>query len=102
MATAGPRRAAEHRDASRAAGAPSAAAEGPRGGNAAGVEKNGILLEVHNTRGRVGYGIEASNERTPRAWPAFATGDGVTGFPPTVINVNECDPLRDEGINFYR
>ena len=28
--------------------------------------------------------------------------DDVTGFPPTVINVNECDPLRDEGINFYR
>ena len=24
------------------------------------------------------------------------------GFPPTVISVNECDPLRDEGINFYR
>ena len=26
----------------------------------------------------------------------------VIGFPPTVINVNECDPLRDEGIAFYR
>ena len=26
----------------------------------------------------------------------------MTGFPPTVISVNECDPLRDEGINFYR
>ena len=24
------------------------------------------------------------------------------GLPPTVIHVNECDPLRDEGINFYR
>ena len=23
-------------------------------------------------------------------------------LPPTVISVNECDPLRDEGINFYR
>jgi acetyl esterase/lipase len=21
---------------------------------------------------------------------------------PTIISVNECDPLRDEGINFYR
>jgi acetyl esterase len=28
--------------------------------------------------------------------------DDVRGFPPTVINVNECDPLRDEGVNFYR
>ena len=24
------------------------------------------------------------------------------GFPYTVISVNECDPLRDEGIGFYR
>ena len=24
------------------------------------------------------------------------------GLPPTVISVNECDPLRDEGIEFYR
>ena len=26
----------------------------------------------------------------------------MAGLPPTVISVNECDPLRDEGINFYR
>jgi len=25
-----------------------------------------------------------------------------SGLPPTVISVNECDPLRDEGVNFYR
>lgn len=24
------------------------------------------------------------------------------GLVPTVISVNECDPLRDEGIEFYR
>ena len=37
-------------------------------------------------------------------WPGrpSPTVEDVTGFPPTVINVNECDPLRDEGINFYR
>ena len=29
-------------------------------------------------------------------------GVDVVGLPPTVISVNECDPLRDEGINFYR
>ena len=28
--------------------------------------------------------------------------DDVTGLSPVVINVNECDPLRDEGIEFYR
>ncbi len=66
------------------------------------VENEGILLQLHNNRGRMGYGIEAFNERNPLAWPSFASVDDVVGFPPTVINVNECDPLRDEGINFYR
>ena len=65
-------------------------------------ENNGILLELHNNRGTVGYGIEAFTERNPLAWPSFATVEDVQGFPPTVISVNECDPLRDEGINFYR
>ena len=65
-------------------------------------ENNGILLDLHNNRGAVGYGIEAFTERNPLAWPSFATVDDVEGFPPTVISVNECDPLRDEGVNFYR
>jgi acetyl esterase len=65
-------------------------------------ENNGILLDLHNNRGAVGYGIEAFTERNPQAWPSFATVDDVQGLPPTVISVNECDPLRDEGINFYR
>jgi acetyl esterase len=65
-------------------------------------ENNGILLDLHNNRGAVGYGIEAFQDRNPLAWPSFAGVDDVEGFPPTVISVNECDPLRDEGINFYR
>ena len=65
-------------------------------------ENEGILLHLHNNRGRIGYGIEAFDERNPLAWPSFAGVDDVVGLPPTVINVNECDPLRDEGINFYR
>ncbi len=66
------------------------------------VENNGIMLDLHNNRGAMGYGIDAFNARDPLAWPGFATLDDVRGFPSTVINVNECDPLRDEGINFYR
>jgi acetyl esterase len=66
------------------------------------VENNGILLDLHSNRGAIGYGIEAFEERNPLAWPSFAGIEDVTGFPPTVISVNECDPLRDEGINFYR
>jgi acetyl esterase len=66
------------------------------------IENEGILLHLHNNRGAMGYGIEAFEARDPLAWPGFAEVDDVRGFPPTVINVNECDPLRDEGINFYR
>jgi acetyl esterase/lipase len=66
------------------------------------IENNGILLDLHNNRGAMGYGIEAFERGDPLAWPSFATEDDVTGLVPTVISVNECDPLRDEGIEFYR
>ena len=66
------------------------------------VENNGILLDLHNNRGAMAYGIEEFEKRNPLAWPGFATEDDVRGLPPTVISVNECDPLRDEGIDFYR
>ena len=48
------------------------------------------------------YGIEELDRRNPLAWPGFATEDDVRGLVPTMISVNECDPLRDEGVNFYR
>jgi acetyl esterase len=70
--------------------------------NPSSTENNGILLELHNNRGAMSYGIEELERRNPLAWPGFATDDDVKGLPPTVISVNECDPLRDEGINFYR
>jgi acetyl esterase len=65
-------------------------------------ENNGIFIDVHTNRATVGYGIDAFTERNPLAWPSFATTADVEGFPPVVISVNECDPLRDEGVNFYR
>src|SRR6202522_2483071 len=81
---------------------PYIAGQWPTPENPSSTENNGILLNLHNNRGAVGYGIEAFTDRNPLAWPSFATVDDVKGFPPTVISVNECDPLRDEGINFYR
>jgi acetyl esterase/lipase len=66
------------------------------------IENNGILLDLHNNRAAIGYGIEAFEAKNPLAWPAFATLEDVKGLPPTVISVNECDPLRDEGLAFYR
>jgi acetyl esterase/lipase len=70
--------------------------------NPSSTENNGILLDLHNNRGAMAYGIEELEKKNPLAWPGFATEDDVRGLVPTVISVNECDPLRDEGINFYR
>jgi acetyl esterase len=65
-------------------------------------ENNGIFLDLHNNRGAMAYGVDAFEARDPLAWPAFAAADDVKGLPPVVISVNECDPLRDEGVVFYR
>lgn len=66
------------------------------------VENNGILLDLHGNQGAMAYGIEEFEQKNPLAWPGFASIEDVRGLPPTVISVNECDPLRDEGIAFYR
>lgn len=65
-------------------------------------ENNGLVLDLHNNRGAMAYGIAALRARDPLAWPRFASPEDVRGLPPTMISVNECDPLRDEGIGFYR
>ena len=70
--------------------------------NPSSIENNGILLDLHNNQGAMAYGIEQLEARNPLAWPGVATAEDVRDLPPTVISVNECDPLRDEGINFYR
>ncbi len=81
---------------------PYIAGEWPQAQYPSSTENNGILLDLHSNRGAMGYGIEAFRARDPLAWPAFAAEEDVKGFPPTVISVNECDPLRDEGLSFYR
>ena len=70
--------------------------------NPSSIENNGILLDLHNNRGAMSYGIDELTARNPLAWPGLATEDDVRGLVPTMISVNECDPLRDEGVNFYR
>jgi acetyl esterase/lipase len=81
---------------------PYIAGEWPLARNPSSTDNNGILLELHNNRGAMGYGIEAFERRDALAWPSFATAADVQGLPPVVISVNECDPLRDEGVGFYR
>lgn len=65
-------------------------------------ENNGMLIDLHNNRGAMSYGIDELERGNPLAWPLFASTADVQGLVPTVISVNECDPLRDEGIMFYR
>lgn len=81
---------------------PYIAGEWPQDRYPSSIENNGILLDLHDNRGRMAYGIEAFEAGDPLAWPGFATEADVEGLVPTVISVNECDPLRDEGIEFYR
>jgi acetyl esterase/lipase len=81
---------------------PYIAGQWPLPENPSSTENNGILLDLHDNRGAMGYGIAELEARNPLAWPGFASEDDVRGLVPTMISVNECDPLRDEGINFYR
>jgi acetyl esterase len=48
-------------------------------------ENNWILIDLHNNRGAMAYGIQAFRDRNPLAWSAFATAEDVAGFPPAVI-----------------
>ncbi len=48
------------------------------------------------------YDPQDGHRRNPLAWPYFATVEDLAGMPPHVISVNELDPLRDEGIAYYR
>ena len=81
---------------------PLIAGEWPLPANPSSVENDGIFLNVANNRAAMAYGIEALHARDPLAWPGLAKEEDVAGFPLTVISVNECDPLRDEGVGFYR
>ena len=55
----------------------------------------GILADPYTLPG-------SPDERNPLAWPYWASENDLKGFPPTVITVNELDPLRDEGLAFDR
>jgi acetyl esterase len=81
---------------------PYIAGEWPQQQYPSSIENEGIVLNFGDNRATMAYGIDAFNARNPLAWPSFAKREDVEGLPPTVISVNECDPLRDEGIAFYR
>ena len=48
------------------------------------------------------YDPLGENSMNPLAWPYHAVKEDMVGLPPHVISVNELDPLRDEGLNYFR
>ncbi|MGE0299014.1 MAG: alpha/beta hydrolase fold domain-containing protein, partial [Pseudonocardia sp.] len=48
------------------------------------------------------YDPTGENAENPLCWPYFATERDVEGMPAHVVTVNELDPLRDEGIAYFR
>jgi acetyl esterase len=48
------------------------------------------------------YDPTHSHARDATCWAGMATDEELTGMPPHVISVNELDPLRDEGLEYYR
>jgi acetyl esterase/lipase len=48
------------------------------------------------------YDPDATHTVDPLAWPYYATTADLEGMPPHVISVNELDPLRDEGLAYFR
>ena len=48
------------------------------------------------------YDPTRESASNPLAWPYHAAADDLAGLPPHIISVNELDPLRDEGLAYFR
>jgi acetyl esterase/lipase len=48
------------------------------------------------------YDPTGEHARDATAFAGMATDEELAGMPPHVISVNELDPLRDEGLDYYR
>ncbi|OBI77003.1 alpha/beta hydrolase fold domain-containing protein [Mycobacterium sp. E740] len=48
------------------------------------------------------YNPDGSHAGDATCWAAAATDDELKDLPPHVVSVNELDPLRDEGLVYYR
>ena len=59
-----------------------------------GCENMGALVKAYDPAGE--------NATNPLAWPMHVSVEELEGMPPHVISVNELDPLRDEGLTYYR
>ena len=66
-------------------------------------ENDNYFLNVENMGALAKtYDPDGTNATNPLAWPMHAATDDLVGLPPHVISVNQLDPLRDEGLVYYR
>lgn len=67
------------------------------------VENDGYIIttELLSLLARA-YSPDKSADGHPLAWVLHAEEHELRGLPPHVISVNEMDPLRDEGLAYYR
>ncbi len=67
------------------------------------VENDGYFLSCQ-MMGPLAHLYDPSGEHAtnPLAWPYHADAADLEGLPPHVISVNQLDPLRDEGLAYYR
>lgn len=64
------------------------------------VENDGYLLCMKSS-GALAYYYGPDDLENPLAWPYHASVDELKGLPPFVLDMNELDPLRDEGLVFF-
>jgi len=66
-------------------------------------ENNGYFLD-DNLMAAIAHMYDPSSEnaKNPLCWPYYASNEQLVGLPPHVISVNELDPLRDEGLSYFR
>ena len=66
-------------------------------------ENDGYFLACDNMGALAkAYDPDGAHAANPLAWPLQASASDLTGLPPHVISVNQLDPLRDEGLAYFR
>lgn len=66
------------------------------------VENDQFFLGIRSMDAQAAYYTHTENRTDPLAWPYHATIEDLKGLPPHHLVMDELDPLRDEGIAYYR
>ena len=65
------------------------------------IENESYMINVHDMALNVRYYTpNRADETNPLAWPLHASPEDLKGLPPHILNMDELDPLRDEGVAY--